>query len=78
MTEILEFDSQLSKKLLILRIIQTGFGAHPASYLVDIGHIFSRGLQRQEGEANRSPATSVEIEKTWVYISMLLHRAIFN
>jgi hypothetical protein len=41
--------------------VQTGFGAHPASYLTSTTD-FSSGVKRQEREADHSSPSSAEIK----------------
>jgi hypothetical protein len=52
----------------LLHVIQTGSGAHTASYPVDAGDSFT-ALKWPEREADHPPPTSFEVKKTWVYIS---------
>jgi hypothetical protein len=53
----------------LLYIIQIGCGAHPASYPMDTGGSFPRGLKRQGREADYSPPASAEVKKIWIYSS---------
>jgi len=43
-------------------------GAHPASYPVGTGVIFS-GVMRPEREADHSPPSSAEVKNAWRYTS---------
>jgi hypothetical protein len=52
-----------------LHVVQTGFGAHPASYPIGIGTL-SSGVKRPGHEAGHSPPTSAEIKKMWIYTSL--------
>jgi hypothetical protein len=52
--------------------IQTGSGAHLASYPMGNG-ILSPGVKRMGREADHSPPSSAEIKKEWSYISTPLH-----
>jgi hypothetical protein len=52
--------------------VQTGYGAHPASYPMGTGDSFS-GLKRSEREADQSPTYSVEVKNAWLYISSPQH-----
>jgi hypothetical protein len=47
--------------------VQTGSGAHPASYPMGTGGSFPRGVKRQKGEADHSSPTSAEVKKMWIY-----------
>jgi hypothetical protein len=51
-----------------LHVIQTGSGAHPASYPMDTVGSF-HGVKRPELEADRSRPTSGEVKKMWIYTS---------
>jgi hypothetical protein len=48
--------------------VQTGYGAHPASYPVAKVDS-SSGVKRLEHEADRSPPSSAEVKNAWIYIS---------
>jgi hypothetical protein len=54
------------KKFLVLHIVQTDSGVHPTSYKMGTGGSFP-GVKRQGREADRSPPTSAEIKKMWIY-----------
>jgi hypothetical protein len=49
-----------------LHCVQTGSGAHPASYPMGTGGSFP-GVKRQGREADHSPPTSAEVKKMWIY-----------
>jgi hypothetical protein len=49
-------------------MIQTGCELHPASYPMGTGG-FLPGGKAAGREADRSPPTSAEVKKTWVYTS---------
>jgi hypothetical protein len=51
-----------------LHVVQTGSGAHPASYIMGTGGSFPRGKVAGR-EADHSPPTSAEVNKTWIYTS---------
>jgi hypothetical protein len=46
-----------------LRVVQTGSGAHPASYRIGTGAL-SKGVKWQEPEADHLPPTSAEVKNT--------------
>jgi hypothetical protein len=48
-------------------VIQTGSGAHPASY---VRRALSPGVTRQGREADHSPPTSAKVKKIWIYTSI--------
>jgi hypothetical protein len=48
--------------------VQTGCGAHPASYPTGTGAL-SLGVKHQGLQAYHSPPTSAEVKKMWVYTS---------
>jgi hypothetical protein len=49
-------------------MVQTGSGVHPTSYKMGTGCSFLR-VKRQGREADRSPPTSAEVKKMWLYTS---------
>jgi hypothetical protein len=53
----------------LLYVVQTGSGARPASYPMGVPGALSPGVKRPWREADRSPPTSAEVKKTWVYTS---------
>jgi hypothetical protein len=54
----------------LLHVIQTGSGAHPASYPMGTGGSFpGREVKQQGCEADHSPPASAEVRKTWIYTS---------
>jgi hypothetical protein len=72
MTEDSEFESRYSQKCSLLYVVQTGSGAHPASYPMGTGNYFSE-VKRQVHEADHSRPTSAEVKKMWTYISTPPH-----
>jgi hypothetical protein len=52
-----------------LHVVQSGSGAHPASYPMDTWGS-STGVKRTEREANHSPQTSVEVKN---YVDLYIH-----
>jgi hypothetical protein len=62
----LEFESRYVKEFSLLYVVQTGPGAHPASYPMGIGAL-SLGVKRSGREADHSLPTGAEVEKTWIY-----------
>jgi hypothetical protein len=67
-TEGSEFESQYGQEFSLLHVVQTGSGAHPASYSMGTGGSFP-GVKRQGREADHSPPTIVEVKKIWIYTS---------
>jgi hypothetical protein len=51
-----------------LHVVQTGSGAHPASYPVCTGGSFP-GAKTARREADHSPPASAEVKKMWIYTS---------
>jgi hypothetical protein len=49
--------------------VQTGSGAHPASYQWVSGSLFTRGVKRPGREAELSPQFSAEVTNAWSYTS---------
>jgi hypothetical protein len=49
-------------------VIQSGFGAHPASYPMSKGAV-SPGIKRPGREADYPPPTSVEVKNMRIYTS---------
>jgi hypothetical protein len=49
-------------------IVQTGSGAHPASYTMGTGGSFP-GIKRPGREVDHSTPTSAEVKKMWIYTS---------
>jgi hypothetical protein len=68
MTEGSEYESRWWQEFSLLHSIQTGSGAHPASYPISTGDL-SPGVKLQGREADHSPLTSVEVKKMWIYTS---------
>jgi hypothetical protein len=56
----------------VLHSLQTGSGAHPASYPLDTGGSFPGGVERQGREADHSPTSSTEVKNNGA-ISSLPH-----
>jgi hypothetical protein len=51
-----------------LHVVQTGSGAHPASYpMCTAGHY--PGVKRPRCEAHHSAPTSAEVKNSWIYTS---------
>jgi hypothetical protein len=61
-----EFESRLEQEFSLLRVVQTGSGAHPASYPMGTGPCFSGG-KAAGNEADHSPPVSNEVKKMWIY-----------
>jgi hypothetical protein len=53
----------------LLDVVQTGSGAHPASYTIGTDALFP-GVKRPRREADHSPPVSAEVKNTWVYTSI--------
>jgi hypothetical protein len=68
MTEGLEFKSGKVKKFLFSTSSRPALGVHPISYSMSTGAFFP-GVKRPRYEADRSPPTSAEVKKMWIYIS---------
>jgi hypothetical protein len=64
---VLEFSSRQGEEFSFLRVVQTGSGVHPISYVTGTGCSFSAG------KAGRSPPNSAETKKMWVYTSIPPH-----
>jgi hypothetical protein len=45
--------------------IQTGSGAHPASYIMGTGGSFPGGKERPGRDADHSPPSSADVKKGW-------------
>ena len=54
----------------LLQNIQTGSGAHPASYSMGSG-VLTRGLKQPWREVNRPSPSSAEAKNGWRYNSLL-------
>jgi hypothetical protein len=63
-----EFESRKGQEFPLLHVVQTGSGAHPASYTMGNGALCP-GLKRPGREADHSPSTSAEVKKMWIYTS---------
>jgi hypothetical protein len=57
----------IGSRIFSKRSVQTGSGAHPASYPM------GTGVKRQGREADHSLPTSAEVKKTWIYTSIPLY-----
>jgi hypothetical protein len=64
MTEGSEFESREGQEFSLLHVLQTGFGAHSASYPMGTG-----GKATGGSEADHSLSTSAEVKKMWLYTS---------
>jgi hypothetical protein len=53
----------------LVHIVQTGTGAHPASYTMVTGD-FSPGVKRPGRETDHSPPASAEVKNMWIYTSI--------
>jgi hypothetical protein len=51
-----------------IHVVQTVSGAHPVSYPMGAGASFTGGKAAGR-EADKSPPTSTEVKKTWIYTS---------
>jgi hypothetical protein len=71
-TEGSEFESRWGQEFSLLHVVQTGSGAHPASYPMGTGGSFP-GVKRQGREADHSPSTSAEVKEMWIYTSTPLY-----
>jgi hypothetical protein len=49
--------------------VQTGSGAHPASYPMGTRSSFTGGIKRPGREAEHSPPPSAEVKNAWSYTS---------
>jgi hypothetical protein len=58
-----EFESRYDQEFSLLHVVQTGSGAHPASYPTDTPGALSSGVKRQRREAGHSPPASAEVKK---------------
>jgi hypothetical protein len=74
MTKGSEFESRWGQEFSLIHVIQTGSGAHPASYPMGTGAL-PPGVKRPKREADHSPPNSVEVKKTWVYTSTPLKKS---
>jgi hypothetical protein len=68
MTEGLGFESRQGQEFSLLHIVQTGRGAHPASYPMGTWGTFPE-VKWQGYEVDHSPPTSAEVKKTWTCTS---------
>jgi hypothetical protein len=51
-----------------LHVVQTGSGAHPASYRKDTERFFP-GIKGPGRQTGHSPPTRYKVENTWIYTS---------
>jgi hypothetical protein len=58
----------LRARFSLLHVVQTGSGAHPASYPMGTGGDFPWGKWPGR-EADHSPPTSIEVKNAWIYTS---------
>jgi hypothetical protein len=78
-TEESEFESRLRKEFSFLQIVETGSEVHLTSYPLGTGAL-SLGVKRPGCEVDRSPPTSAEVKKMWIYTStpIRLHVVVLN
>jgi len=59
--------------------VQTGYGAHPASYLMDSGAL-TPGSKRPGREADHSLPSSAKVKNVWSYTAIppSLHCVVLN
>jgi hypothetical protein len=62
-------DRSSIQEFLFLYVVQTGSGAHPASYPMGTGAV-SPGVKRPGREADHSPLISAEVKEIWIYTSI--------
>jgi hypothetical protein len=48
-------------------MVQTGYAAHPLSYLMGTREFFPLRVKRHGREAHHSPPTIAKVKKTWSY-----------
>jgi hypothetical protein len=65
-TEGSDFESLQCQELYLLHSVQTGSGAHTASYSMRNGGSFPK-VKRPGSESHHSPPTSAEVKKTCIY-----------
>jgi hypothetical protein len=58
----------VGSKIFSFLVVQTGSGAHPASYPMGTRGSFSGGKAPRR-EADHSPPASAEVKKMWIYTS---------
>jgi hypothetical protein len=56
------FDPSRSERIFPIACVQTGCGAHPASYTMGTGGPFPGAKARQGRDADYSPPSSAEVE----------------
>jgi hypothetical protein len=62
----------VGSRIFLLQDVQTGSGAHPASYPMGTGALSPR-IKRQEREADHSLPINAEVKKMWIYTSTPLY-----
>jgi hypothetical protein len=67
-TEVSEFESRYGQEFPLLHVVQTGSGAHQASYPMGTGAL-SPGVKRPSREADHSSPICAEVKKMWIYTS---------
>jgi hypothetical protein len=67
-TEGLEFESRYGEEFSLVQIVQTGSEVYPTSYPMGTGAL-SSGVKRPGREVDRSPPTSAEVKRMWIYTS---------
>jgi hypothetical protein len=68
MTEGSEFETQYGQEFSLLHVVQTGCGAHLASYPVCTVGSFPGVKQQGHKDDDSSPASD-EVKKMWIYTS---------
>jgi hypothetical protein len=63
-----ELESQYGQEFSLHQAVQTGSGAHPASYPMGTGAL-TQGVKRPGSEADQSTPASAEVKKKWIYTS---------
>jgi hypothetical protein len=63
------FESRQGQEYSFLHVVQTGSGAHPASYPMGTDGSFP-GIKWSGLEADYSRPTSAEVKKIWIYTSI--------
>jgi hypothetical protein len=61
-----DFESRKGQDFSPFPVVQTGSGAHSASYTVGIGGSFP-GIKQPGSEADHSPPTSTDVKNPWIY-----------
>jgi hypothetical protein len=63
------FDSQWGQEIFLMYNVQTGSGAHPATYTVGHGGCFPKG-KWQGHEADHSPTSNAEVKNGGAILSL--------